>query len=83
MAEELDHCTNWPDKLGVWDWGHCCQVHDLEYDLQVDKLTADWNLFSCVAQVAPWWMAAVMYIGVLALGAKYYINARNAHKPKV
>lgn len=80
MAEEIDHCTNWPDRFGSWDWAHCCQVHDLQYDLQVDKLTADLDLFTCVAQAGAPVMAAVMYVGVLALGGKYYINAKKKRK---
>lgn len=80
MAGDIDHCTNWPDKVGSWDWGHCCQVHDLQYDLQVDKLTADWDLFICVADSSNVLLAGIMLLGVLALGSKYYMNAKRQNK---
>ena len=77
---QVDYCTNWPDRIGQFDWSHCCKFHDWQYAIQVDKLTADMNLLYCVAEASTPSMALVMYIGVLLFGGKYYINAKNRKK---
>lgn len=80
MAEEIDHCTNWPDRIGQLDWSHCCKIHDWQYATQMDKITADMELFYCVAETGTVSMALVMFLGVLSFGGKYYINAKNRKK---
>ncbi|BAP94477.1 hypothetical protein [Aurantimonas phage AmM-1] len=66
-----DHCTLWPDRLGGIDWSACCKAHDGAYDLGGDaaaRLAADLDLASCVAAVAGWPMATLMFFGVAIFG---------------
>lgn len=67
-----DHCTFFPEG----SWSHCCQSHDKAYELQVDKSTADLELYNCVKEASPtgitWIVAALMFVGVSLLGKKFY-----------
>lgn len=68
-----DGCTLY--LQGVWR--HCCDAHDLAYVVgEVDKLTADWQLFSCVAATGQWWHAVIMFAGVLLFGGLWWRKAR-------
>jgi hypothetical protein len=71
-----DHCTLWPERLGEIDWSACCAAHDLAYGLGVDRLEADIDMALCVASVAGWPMAAVMFAGVSAFGWIFWRRKR-------
>lgn len=53
------------------DWGKCCQIHDLEYGMLVNKLAADWHLFTCVG-ASNWLIALIMFAGVSIFGWFFY-----------
>lgn len=62
-----DGCTGWFDGT----WRICCDAHDLDYSLGVDKLQADWALFQCVAPHDPI-SAFLMLLGVTLFGWIFY-----------
>ena len=65
---ESDGCTGWPEG----SWSACCVVHDAAYDNPlIPRLTADLDLAWCVAEVAGWPMALVMFAGVALFGWTY------------
>lgn len=77
----MDHCTLFPEG---W-WGFCCQVHDMAYDMGWDRASADFDLFTCVAQsgqgaailFSPL-IAALMYAGVRLFGWIFYPHKRRS-----
>lgn len=72
MQTTEDHCTMFPDG----DWNHCCQKHDADYLMQVDRTQADLELLFCVAEVnTP--VAVIMFIGVSLMGWIWYKKAGN------
>lgn len=71
-----DYCTGWFDRIGDADWSACCRAHDIAYGLGADKLAADIDLATCVASVAGWPMAMVMFIGVVTFGLPFWIEGR-------
>jgi hypothetical protein len=74
------YCTGWVDGF----WGYCCKLHDLAYEIGVERAKADWDLLMCVASSASssgdaWWMglvalvmAILMFVTVRILGWLYY-----------
>lgn len=71
-GQASDGCTLWFDGA----WGHCCQVHDLAYEIGVDKWTADLDLAACVAQTGHAGIALIMLAGVTLGGWLWYAKAR-------
>lgn len=63
-----DGCTLWWDEWAGTSWRHCCDVHDLAYEVGLPKIPADLELASCVAQTGYGVMALVMLAGVTLLG---------------
>lgn len=61
-------CTGWFDGV----WRHCCDAHDLDYALGVDKLQADLALAACVTDTGHPIIALVMLAGVTLFGWFFY-----------
>ena len=61
-------------------WGHCCEVHDVAYETQVDKKQADINLYNCVLEssdsVGIGLIATLMFITVTTFGGFFYRKSR-------
>jgi hypothetical protein len=74
-----DYCTSFPDKIGEIDISLCCKAHDKAYELQLDKPTADVELFNCVADaggVGILLVACLMFFGVSVFGWMFYKKAK-------
>jgi hypothetical protein len=51
------------------DWSHCCLLHDIAYDLRLDRSTADAELFNCVfAATGLYGLAGLMFVAVSLFG---------------
>lgn len=67
-----NYCTAWPDRIGSWDYGHCCQAHDIAYLSDAPRIPADIELAQCVVEATgQHWLAFIMLVGVVALGGIY------------
>ena len=84
-AFKTDICTAWPDRLGQYDWSHCCVEHDLylwaggEFS---QKKAANQRLHACVEKASTKFMADLMVFGIelggrspIRLKAKKFANA--------
>lgn len=73
---EPDGCTLW--FPGFWE--QCCDQHDIDYAMLVDRFSADLDLMFCVLQAASdpvtlvvaLIVAPLMFLGVRAFGWVYY-----------
>ena len=68
LKDTTDHCTGWFEG----NWAYCCQIHDLQYALQYDKMQADLELFQCVWNTGNWINAVLMLLGVSVFGWIFY-----------
>lgn len=65
-------------------WGDCCKVHDLAYDMGLDRAVADADLWSCVVQASTspvgglvgLGVGSLMYVGVRVFGGRFYKKAQ-------
>lgn len=71
-------CSFWPNLWGKYDWSHCCNKHDADYngfDYHYDsvayRLMKDIELKECVNAVLPG-MGDTMFIGVRLFGWFFY-----------
>lgn len=71
----MNACSFWIDSIGVWDWSSCCNIHDISYEIQIDKTLADLNLAHCVNTILPG-MGWIMWVGVTVFGGLFYTAAR-------
>lgn len=72
----VDGCTGFFDGV----WRHCCDIHDIDYTLGVDKLFADLKLAACVADTGNPVIAIVMFLGVSIFGGFFYFRHRRRNK---
>jgi len=64
-----NQCTFWPDG----NWGHCCLLHDLAYDLGIPRGQADAELYQCIIDATGLgWLATLMFAGVTLFGWIFY-----------
>lgn len=63
-----DGCTLWFDGWAETSWRHCCDVHDIAYEIGAPKIEADLALAQCVASAGAGPMALIMLLGVTAFG---------------
>jgi hypothetical protein len=84
-----DGCTGWIDGWPTWmggtgdEWRHCCATHDEVYASTSnlwDILVSDFALGWCVAQISIG-MGITMLVGLLTIGAGYFIHTRNTYRP--
>ena len=69
----MDYCSYWFEG---W-WAHCCQIHDLAYDLQeIAPSVADWELMQCVTGVGAPFIGGIMLIGLGLFGRKAWRRAK-------
>lgn len=54
----------------------CCDMHDIAYAMQMDKLKADLDLAFCVAKTGHAGIALIMFLGVTIFGGIWYRRAR-------
>jgi len=43
-----NYCTLFPDKINGVDISKCCKQHDIAYSLQIEKKSADIELYNCI-----------------------------------
>ena len=71
-----DNCTFF---LEGW-WGDCCKAHDIAYETQVDKSTADKELFNCIKDSGYAFpsllIAACVFAAVSVFGKRWYSKVR-------
>lgn len=64
---KTDICTAWPDRLGEYDWSHCCVEHDLYLwaggESQQAK-AANKRLRTCVEKASTKFFANLMFFGI-------------------
>tara|TARA_R110000868_G_scaffold16687_17_gene74254 strand:+ start:5695 stop:6168 length:474 start_codon:yes stop_codon:yes gene_type:complete len=64
---KTDICTAWPDRLGKYDWSHCCVEHDLYLwaggEFEQVKI-ANKRLHACVEKASTRFMANLMFFGI-------------------
>tara|TARA_R110000868_G_scaffold117600_6_gene312260 strand:+ start:5545 stop:6018 length:474 start_codon:yes stop_codon:yes gene_type:complete len=64
---KTDICTAWPDRLGKYDWSHCCVEHDLYLwaggEFEQAKI-ANKRLHACVEKASTRFMANLMFFGI-------------------
>lgn len=75
----LDYCTFWPDRLFKYDWSTCCLAHDIAYELNLPRLTADLELGVCVSNTGVPLMGGIMTIGLFIFGWVAYARAKRRH----
>ena len=71
-----DGCTLWLDGWGEISWRHCCDVHDIAYEVGAPKFEADLALAHCVASAGAAPMGLVMLFGLSVLGWLFYRRRR-------
>lgn len=67
-----DGCTLWFDGV----WRHCCDVHDIAYEIGADKAVADLELAVCVAKTGNAGMAFLMLLGLTLFGGIFHRRRR-------
>lgn len=72
MEAEGDGCTLWFDGWGDVSWRHCCDAHDLAYAGGFDKIGADLDLATCVAQTGNGVVGLIMLAGLTLFGWLFY-----------
>lgn len=60
-------CTCWFDSFKKWDWGDCCEAHDIAYQNNTihnkTKWQVDKDLFNCIRKETCWLWAAIIWSG--------------------
>lgn len=61
-------CTGFPNGIGQWQWGDCCQVHDIAGMTGVPDPQADGALAVCIISRVPTWATPLVFLGIAIMG---------------
>lgn len=68
QATSDGRCTGFPNGVGNWQWGDCCQAHDIAGTTGGNVPQSDVALASCIISRVPEWAAPLCLFGVALMG---------------
>lgn len=69
----MNSCTLFPDSFAGLNWSHCCALHDVAYELGINRTVADKELYQCVADATGVnWFAGIIFTAVSLFGWIFY-----------